>query len=478
MKNFYRTLTAALLLAWLISPLGAQEVNQEAVQELTTDVCVIGAGSAGCAAAITAAREGAQVVLIEKDKILGGTGSNAYVSNWEGGPGCNIAEELFERMHAAGGAGVGKETDIGARGAFGIKMVTDSEPYEISLVRALPPEGGYRSIVFLPEAFDKAARDMMAETGRVTLLDETTYIQPEKSDDGTRVLAVLAKAADGRMIRVQAKVFIDSTGSVILCRDLGCESRLGPEPQSEYNESLAPKEPKLTLNAITRCYRIDPKENPKREVLDENQKTGFPKCAYVTGWLDGPRMVNMMPTLPGKDLVELGYDECMKRSEVIVHNHWNWLQTQPGFENYELTALAPELGIRESYRIVTQYVLNQADLEATWPNQEHNDMIAVADHPCDIHGEGGGLVHVKFAYGIPYRCLIPKSELTNLLVACRGAGLSRVAAASCRLQRTMIQFGNAAGVAAAWAARDNVPVDKIDVDALVKKMDARKRYPK
>ncbi|MDR1268747.1 MAG: FAD-dependent oxidoreductase, partial [Planctomycetaceae bacterium] len=66
-------------------------------QEISTDVCVVGAGSAGCAAAIIAAREGANVVLVERQELLGGTGTSAGVSGWEPGPGCSLARELFER---------------------------------------------------------------------------------------------------------------------------------------------------------------------------------------------------------------------------------------------------------------------------------------------------------------------------------------------------------------------------------------------
>ena len=233
----------------------------------------------------------------------------------------------------------------------------------------------------------------------------------------------------------------------------------------------------LRLNAIARCYLVEPRDKPKREIVAPSEQTPFPKCAYITGWLDGPRTVNMLTTLPGAALVELGYDEASRRSERIVRNHWSWLQSQPGFENYELVEIAPMLGIRESYRVKTSYVLVEADLAAGWNAQQHDDMIAVADHPCDIHGEGGTLSSVKTAYGVPFRCLIPATGPRNLLVACRGAGFSKIAASSCRLQRTMIQLGNAAGLAAAWAARDGVPVDAVDVGALTEKLDVRSRYP-
>ncbi|MDD3589110.1 MAG: FAD-dependent oxidoreductase [Thermoguttaceae bacterium] len=447
----------------------------EPAQELETDVCVVGAGSGGIAAAIAAARENADVVLVERQKRLGGTSANAFVSNWEGGPGDAIAKELFERMRAQGGAGVAKEfphPEIQA--PMGLKLVDENEPYENSLMRVNPPEGGYRSVVFLPDAFDRAARDMLTETTRVAILDETTFFQAELDDSGRRVRSVLCENAKGETIRIAARVFIDATGDVWLCRALGLETMLGADARGDFGEVGAPEERQLQLNAISRCYLIEPRDNPKRE---EGSDAPFPRCAYVSGWLDGPRCVNTLAALPGAALIELGYDQCLIESEKIARSHWRWLQSQPGFENYELVAIAPMLGLREGYRVKTKYVLRESDLIEGWENQPHHDMIAVADHPCDLHGEGGRLEEVKTAYGVPYRCLIPEGKLQNILVACRGAGLSKIAAASCRLQRSMIQLGTAAGTAAAWAARHDGVVENIDVEALVDKIDARSNYP-
>jgi len=147
-----------------------------------------------------------------------------------------------------------------------------------------------------------------------------------------------------------------------------------------------------------------------------------------------------------------------------VRRHWHCLQRIPTFSQYEFHSYAPMLGIRESYRLVAEYVLTQHDLMATLAKQTHPDIIAVADHAMDVHG--GGSRHVggelKGPYGIPYRCLIPKG-MTNLLAACRGAGFSHIAASSCRLNRTMTGIGHAAGLAAAQAAREDIAVTDVDV---------------
>lgn len=444
--------------------------------KLETDVCVIGAGSAGVGAAIAAARSGARVVLIERQARLGGTGANAYVANWEPGPGCSIAKEIYERMKAINGAGVATGYPVQTKAPMGYNLVTEGIPYEKTLRRAGIPNSEYRRLPYKPQAFDRVVREMLNDTGNVTLLDRTTFFEAEANSQKSRVESILAEASDGRIIRVRAKVFIDSTGCVWLCRALGCEVLLGTDPQSRFDEPSAPETGRLQLNAISRCYLIRPSEAPQRELAPEGQ-VPFPKCAFVTGWKDGLQAVNPMPMLPGRALIDYGYDECLRRSERMARAHWHWLQQIPEFQGYELAEIAPMLGIRESYRVVTRYVLNEHDLVAGLPGQSHNDIIAVADHPCDIHGAGGHLADVKTAYGIPYRCLQPAGAWENLLVACRGAGFSKIAASSCRLQRTMIQIGHAAGVAAAMASKDNVPVEKIEVKILVDKLDARSRYP-
>lgn len=473
-------LPGSLVFADTWDVLNPQRPARPATKELQADVCIVGGGSGGVGAAIAAAREGARVILVERLRRLGGTGANAFVSNWEPGPGCSIAEEMYRRMKAIGGAGVGKAQPVQTDAPMGFLMVSDAEPYESSLVRALPGDRRRArvpySVPFKPDAFDKVARQMLAETGNATVLDETTFFHAEPNAEKTRVDSILVEDSHGGVARIRAKVFIDSTGEVWLARAIGCETVLGVDPRSRFNEPSAPEEGFVQLNAITRCYMIVPSAAPKREPAPET-KVEFPRAAFVTGWMDAVRMVNMMPTLPGKALFDLGYEECMRRSEQIVRAHWHWLQQVPEFQGYELAEIAPMLGIRESHRLVARYVLNEHDVTAGLPNQQHPDIIAVADHPCDIHGAGGGLVEVNTAYGIPYRCLIPAGAWENLLVACRGAGFSKIAASSVRLQRTMIQLGHAAGMAAAMAVKAGAAVDRIDVKTLVERLDARGRYP-
>jgi hypothetical protein len=142
--------------------------------------------------------------------------------------------------------------------------------------------------------------------------------------------------------------------------------------------------------------------------------------------------------------------------------HWHLLQTRYGLEDWRLTWISPMLGIRESHRLVARYILREQDVRAGLAAQEakgQDDIIAIADHSLDFHGEGRWAgKELDGPYGVPFRCLQTR-EYDNLLVACRGAGFSAVAASSCRLSRTMMTLGQAAGTAAALFGRDVAAFD-------------------
>ena len=108
--------------------------------------------------------------------------------------------------------------------------------------------------------------------------------------------------------------------------------------------------------------------------------------------------------------------------------------------------------MREGPRLVARYVLTEHDLDAGISGQTHDDLITIADHSKDVHGADSEArdPNLKQPYGVPYRCLLPK-EIDNLAIACRGAGFSTIGASSCRLSRTMMQLGQAAGTAAVLA---------------------------
>ena len=139
--------------------------------------------------------------------------------------------------------------------------------------------------------------------------------------------------------------------------------------------------------------------------------------------------------MEGDEFLRLGYDAAYADCRRRVAAHWHHLQANYAeFRDYDIIGSPPCLGVRESRRIVGEYVLTEHDLLAGYAKQRHADMIAIADHAMDTHGPapaGRDAARLKQPYGVPYRCLSPKSFKT-LLIACRAASFSSLAAASCR----------------------------------------------
>ena len=437
--------------------------------EVQAEVCVVGGGSGGFGAALAAARAGADVVLVDQMPRLGGTSTNAYVSNWEPGPDGLLTREMYRRLKEQGAVEITKDHNPDRKlGPFGLWLCDPDAAYEQTLKRSRWTRDRWRAVVFDPNTMSELMSRMLAETGRCRVMLEHRCFDVEMDEE--RMVAVSAKAADGTVHRISARVFVDSTGGVYLCRKAGCETMLGPDPKARFNEPYAMEKPDKTLNAITLCYRIRKSDKPAPAL---KPKTPRKRCgAHISAVPGGDLILNPLAMIPGRALIDLGYEETMSQCQEIVKTHWHCMQRYPTFSEYEFDSHAPMLGIRESYRVVAEYVLTQHDLAATLEKQTHADIIAIADHAMDVHGNGGRRVHgeLKGPYGVPYRCLLPRGT-SNLLVACRGAGFSQIAASSCRLNRTMTSLGHAAGLAAAQAVKKDISVREVDVRAIQRELD-------
>jgi hypothetical protein len=176
--------------------------------------------------------------------------------------------------------------------------------------------------------------------------------------------------------------------------------------------------------------------------------------------------MNMLPTMDGEEFLRLEHDDAYEKCRRRLLAHWHHNQTTfPEFQQFRLSWIAPALGVRETRRTVCEYMLTEHDLTAGLAGQTHPDIVTIVDHPMDTHGKGGVSGGVRAPYGVPFRCLVPKG-VENLLVACRGAGFSSLAASSCRLSRTIMQLGQAAGTAAALAKEYSVAIAGLPADEL------------
>jgi hypothetical protein len=147
----------------------------------------------------------------------------------------------------------------------------------------------------------------------------------------------------------------------------------------------------------------------------------------------------------------------------------------PGFEQAYFTKTAPFLGIRETRRIVGQYVLTQDDVLQC---RKFDDAIAVASYPIDIHrpgDEGCTLIWCGDCYDIPYRTLVP-TRVDNLLVAGRCISTTHEAMASIRVMATCMALGEAAGRAARLAVRAGVTPAAVNPQTLRQELRAHGAY--
>lgn len=472
-----RGLAAAALLVAL-----AMNAMPIAGEELSADVAVVGGGSAGFAAAWSAATLGSSVVLVEKETALGGTSTVAGVNNWEPGMGgTGVPFRVYQRLSAQPEACApyvmakhcmwpepGEPyTYPGALGKLDYSL-----PYESTLRRhgpGLRDKQWFRDtchgVIFDAAKMSATMLDMLRETGRCQTLLGAECVDAVRAADGSVERIVLA---DGREVR--AKVFIDATDG-FLCGKLGCEAMFGRDSRDAFGEPGAPPKPARTLNGASLMFLVEPAETEAVEPLPEGVPEEcwwakrFP-LVFAMECPGGGYSINMLPTMAGEEVfkleIEAAYAECRRR----VYAEWHWLQRDYAeFRRYRLKSIAPVLALRETRRVRGEYVLTQHDLIAGLAGQSHPDIIAIADHPMDNHGGGGPNGELKGPYGIPFRCLLPLGT-TNVLIAGRAASFSAIAASSCRLSRTMMQLGEAAGVAAHLSVESGAPLRALDPAAI------------
>lgn len=441
----------------MASPNGllASKPEDDSQEPIRTEVCVIGGGSGGIGAALAAARAGVRVVLLEREAILGGTSTCAWVNSWEPVVGAGgIPRELYQAM---------KQDPLGVT----------CPNYE----EGAPRRGGH-GLPFEPRALNFAAREMLEATGRCQILLGTTFFRARRHNDMIRAVEAWFP---GKRLAVEADVYIDCTADGDVSADAGCEYHLGEDPKSRYQEPTAPEKAGMHLNGLSLCYRITDTGIKQTPYLPKGVKEGIcRKPVHIVQMPNRDLVLNPVGMIDGNALLEMEHSQLMREAHRRVLEHFYWLQRLPandpspwtrhvrgkGFGTWTIVGVAPRIGVRESRRILGDYVLTENDCQAGVARQNHADIIAISDHAVDIHGSKGRLYEVPNGpYGVPYRCLLPRG-VENLLIASRAASFSHIAASSCRLSRTMMTLGQAAGNAAAWAVQHKVRPRQVDIGPL------------
>jgi len=473
----------ALLLA--LVPVFAAETEMETIR---CELAVIGGGSGGFGAALAAARLGVAVVLVERSDRLGGNSVRGGVNIWEPGLGgtgfpFDIYRRLTREPKAVGIYSMARHmgTFDPAREAYrfpgGETVIDPARSYLDSLQRHGLANAKLHGVVFEPDAMAKTMLAMLEETGHCRVLFRTEF-KRVKADAGRIQSVTIQKVrfADGRPIvesrALAADYFVDATGDGLVCEEAGCTMMTGQEARTQFDEPGAPDEPTPRVNGVSLLYRVTPVTSPAVEPLPEGIA---PECwwgknfpvAQINHYPNGDLNVNMLPTMEGAEFMKLGWVDARTECERRVRAHWHDIQTRCAeFRGFRLDSIAPVLGVRETKRVVGEYVLTQNDLDAGISGQKHADIICIADHPCDTHGgHNKGIKPLREPYGVPFRCLIPKGQ-HNLLITCRAASFSSIAASSCRLSRTMMQLGQAAGTAVALAKELKVELPAVPAERL------------
>ena len=438
---------------------------------LKTEICVIGGGSGGFAAALRAAQAGSKTILVEKEHMLGGNSTVCGVNCWEPvvGSACGLPRELYQRMRQIpNGCGIYHyakhlSLDDPEKKNFpgGLFKINTSLGYDDTLKRGFIYGAPYKrnleywnGVIFESLILDRCIRQMLREAG-CRIIAGHACVKIENHDG--HITAV--QLDDGR--RIEAKYWIDNCGFV--AASAGCKLFMGQDAKSLYHEPDAPERSDISyLNGVTLIFRISPTGKVKSIVSEGTSRRSI---MVATEYPNGDYNCNMLPTMQGTEFFSLDRESAMKEMYCRVRDFWCYVQENFQWgRNFKLAKIFSRPGIRESFRIQCRYMLNENDIIAGLKSQEHRDMIVIADHQMDLHGIKNP-DRIVYPYGIPYRSLLPEN-IDNLLVVGRIAGFSCLASSSCRLSRTIIRLGEAAGHAVALSLQGHCELCSINIKEL------------
>jgi len=396
------------------------------MNDYVCDVLVCGGGPGGLCAAVSAARNGADTMLVERYGYLGGMATMGlvypFMTRFAGSEQIidGIFQEIIERLDAKGGYG-----------------------------------GPDRPWMFDTEIMKVVADEICIGSG-VKLLLHTMLSGVEVEDDLIRRAVVFNKSGEQG---ITARMYVDGTGD----GDLAC---LAGAPCEKGRETDGLSQP-MTLNF--RMAGVDKSRMPERAEITELYLK-----ARAEGRIDCPRNDVLWFVTPREDEIHFNTTriirsdatnaEDLTRAEIDarrqVMQYVAFLKADvPGFENAYLQMTAPQIGIRESRRVMGEYVLTADDLLSA---RKFEDTIARGSYSVDIHDPDGGGTVIKHlppgeSYTIPYRSLVPK-KIDNLLIAGRPISATHEAHSAIRVMPIAAAIGEAAGAAAAICVKgDTIP---------------------
>ena len=403
----------------------------------TADVLVVGGGPAGVGASVAAARAGASVLLAERYGFLGGMATAALV-----GPLMSYHTARTDSVDCDGAAEPREQVIAG--------LVDEIVDRMAAMGGAVPPSPTWDYMVLVDaEALKSVTRQVVLDSGVRLLLHSQAV---DVVGDGNRVQGVIFETKSGRLA-VLADVVVDATGDGDVAAWAGAPFEIGRGRDEETQTQ--------TLVFLLRNVNV-PKLLAVREQIPEFVKQArangdfgarFAAGAAISPVILGEHgVVNVnsinIPEVSGLRTEDLTYSQVQAMQDALALAAF-YRKYVPGCEECYLLGTAEYMGVRESRRIVGEYVLSG---EEVLSGATFRDGIARGFYPIDIHsadatGDASG-AHPAVPYEIPYRCLVPK-KIENLLVAGRCISTDHVAHGSVREMGTTMPLGEAAGCAAA-----------------------------
>lgn len=410
------------------------------MNRIECDVCIVGCGSGGIGAALAAAEAGAQTVIIDRHHIAGGTTTMSWVHSWESTCGSPpLARQLWRRMRSYPQGAADHEFTTCSRDGDGIRK------------SAMPFESW---------AYLRAVEEEFSRFSHLRFYAGMNFISSRH--DGRKITHVLCYGVGG-LLEISAKVFIDASGDIVLCRESGCAYAIGEDARSEYQEPNAPEKPNREfLNEVNWLFRVS---TGNKDVLVDSSPVPEPQRCHAMAAIplpNGDIVINICGKGQFNPEKPEDHADVFRKQLQIAYDWYRWQHISGKHPDWQILGFAPEMGIRETYRLKARYVLNQNDVKAGYHHQENHNFIGATDHRLDVHGTNLALHPEYFhpVYGIPYEC-IQAVEYDNLLAACRGLGVSHIVAGSCRLSRVIMNIGCAAGRAAARSALSGIMLEDI-----------------
>ncbi len=402
------------------------------------DLVVVGGGLSGVCGALTAARAGIRIILVQDRPVLGGN-SSSEVRLWVLGATSHMGNN--NRWAREGGA-----------------------------IDEILLENLYRNPEGNALIYDTILLEKVATEPNITLLLNTAVYDVEMgtSDEGVTGNTIRSARAfcsqNSTTYELIAPLFCDASGDGILAFQAGAAFRMGAESREEFGEKFAPSADYGELLGHSMYFYSKDTGKPVRFV---------PPAYALDDITQIPRFRSFNVNDYGCRLWWIEYGgrlDTVHDTEIIkwelwkvVYGVWNYIKNSgqfPEAENLTLEWVGQIPGKRESRRFEGDYMLTQQDIVE---QRTHDDAVAFGGWSIDLHPADGVFSekpgcnqwHSKGIYQIPYRCLYSRN-VANLFLAGRIISASHVAFGSSRVMGTSAYVGQAVGMAAAVCTRHQV----------------------